>query len=212
MDPVLHPRIPPYLESLLGEYDEPDVLEMETLAAEREFPIVGRLCGSFLEVMALSVRAGRVFEFGSGFGYSAYWFSRAVGKDGEVICTEGDADNVALAESFLRRVGRWSQVTYHCGWAQEIFPGVEGDFDVIYNDANKEGYPGIWEQARGRIRPGGLYMADNTLWQGQVADPEGGGAQTLAIKRHNDVIFADPDFDSFLYPVRDGIVVARRKD
>ena len=55
-------------------------------------------------------------------------------------------------------------------------------------------------------------MADNTLWQGQVADPEGGGAQTLAIKRHNDVIFADPDFDSFLYPVRDGIVVARRKD
>jgi caffeoyl-CoA O-methyltransferase len=212
MTSILDPAITSYLESLHLREDNDVVLEMEALARERSFPIVGRLCGVFLEVMAGAVGARRVFEFGSGFGYSAYWFSRAVGPEGSVICTEAEEENVARAESFLRRAGRWDRVDYHCDWAQDVFARVEGDFDVIYNDANKEGYPEIWEMARERIRPGGLYIVDNTLWKGAVADAKADDDSTVAIRRHNLAVAEDPRFEFFLHPVRDGLITARRKE
>lgn len=200
-----------YLELLHANHDEPVLLEMEERARDLSFPIVGRLCGAFLEIMALAVAARRVFEFGSGFGYSAYWFTRAVGEEGEVICTEDDEENVRLAEDFLTRVDRWPTTTFHCGWAQEIFPAIEGDFDVIYNDANKEGYPEIWEMARSRIRPGGLYIADNAFLHGRALMPEGDDETGRVMNRHNALVAEDPAFDHFIYPVRDGVLVARRK-
>ena len=93
-------------------------------------------------------------------------------------------------------------------------PESEGEFDLIYNDVDKEQYPGAWELARVRIRPGGLYICDNVLWSGRVAelDPDDDyPAETEAIIRHNAMIYADPDFDTTIVPTRDGILVARRK-
>ena len=200
-----------YLELLHASHDEPVLVEMEERARDQSFPIVGRLCGAFLEVMTLAVGGKRVFEFGSGFGYSAYWFTRAVGESGEVICTEGDQENIVMAEAFLSRVGRWSNTVFHSGWAQEVFPTVEGDFDVIYNDADKTGYPGIWEMARSRIRPGGLYIADNAFLHGRALMPDGDDDAGRAMNRHNALVADDPDFDHFIYPVRDGVLVARRQ-
>ena len=79
-----------YLELARTEHDEPVLVEMETRAAEHGFPIVGRATGRFLELAARAVGARRVMELGSGYGYSAYWFARAVGPDGEVVCTDGE--------------------------------------------------------------------------------------------------------------------------
>lgn len=211
-----HPDVENYIFNCLKKHDEPVLLEMEQLAEERSFPIVGRLVGAFIEVLALTQGAKRVFEFGSGFGYSAYWFTRAVGSDGEVICTEGDEKNVKLAESFLSRVDRMKQTQYHTGWAQEIFPTIPGDFDIIYNDANKQGYPGIWTMAKDRIRPGGLYICDNTIWGGKVTkeklEDDKNPKWTSAIKEHNLLVANDPDFDFFFNPLRDGVLVARKKN
>src|ERR671914_53748 len=117
-DPV-DPRAERYMRKLAARHDEPVLLEMERLAEERRFPIVGRLVGELLEVLALSVGARAVAELGSGFGYSAYWFSRAVGPGGTVLCTDGDPANRDLAEGFLTRIGRWDRVAYHVGWAQD---------------------------------------------------------------------------------------------
>jgi caffeoyl-CoA O-methyltransferase len=91
-----------------------------------------------------------------------------------------------------------------------------GEFDIVYNDVLKPQYPETWLQAKDRVRPGGLYIADNVLWSGRVT-PEGGKDDnrkdhTEAIKRHNELIYADPNFDSFIHPVRDGLLVARKKD
>jgi predicted O-methyltransferase YrrM len=154
--PPVDPRIETYMRGLASRHDEPVLLEMEQLAAERHFPIINRLCGSALEVLALSIGAKTVFELGSGYGYSAYWFTRAVGEGGRVICTDGEPKNRDLAESFLTRTGRWSRVEFHLGWAQEVLQRTPGTFDIVYNDIDKEGYPEAWLLARDRVRPGGL--------------------------------------------------------
>lgn len=210
----VHPAVETYLARLAAASDTPVLLEMEQLAARLNFPIIGRLCGMFLKTMALSIGARRVFEFGSGYGYSAYWFAQAVGPEGRVLCTDGDADNAAKAEHFLRTARLWERVEFRTGWAQETFRSLSGEFDICYNDVDKGDYPEVWRLARDRIRPGGLYIADNVLWHGRVAvenpvDIVPGW--TEAILEHNRLIFGDPEFDAFVNPTRDGVIVARRK-
>lgn len=213
MFPILDPRIDAYLSKLNERYDDPVLLDMEALARANGFPIVGRLSGAFLEIMARTIGARTVFELGSGFGYSAWWFTRAVGPDGAVYCTDGDPRNRDQAEAFLTRAGRWDRVRYRTGMAQDILADTLGTFDIVYNDVDKPQYPETWLQARDRVRPGGLYIADNVLWSGRVT-PEGDDRAegTRAIQRHNELIVADPDFDSFIHPVRDGLIVARKRD
>ena len=97
------------------EHEEPVLVEMEARAAEHGFPIVGRATGRFLELAARAVGARRVMELGSGYGYSAYWFARAVGPDGEVVCTDGDPENARLAEDYLSTAGVWDRVRYRVG-------------------------------------------------------------------------------------------------
>lgn len=212
--PPVHPAIETYLMGLSGVADTSVLLDMEQHATRLNFPIIGRLCGMFLKAMALSVGARRVFEFGSGFGYSAYWFAQAVGPEGRVVCSDGNPDNVSQAASYLRAAELWERVDFRTGLAQDVFAATEGDFDICYNDVDKGDYPAIWRMARERIRPGGLYIADNVLWHGRVAvenpvDIVPGW--TEAIMEHNRLIFGDRDFDVFVNPTRDGVIVARRK-
>lgn len=209
---ILDPRVDTYLKSLNATQDDPVLLEMEERARVQGFPIVGRLCGAFLEAMALMIGAKSVFEMGSGYGYSAWWFTRAVGPGGTVWCTDGSQENRDLAEHYLTRAGRWDRVEYRVGWAQEALKTAEGTFDIVYNDVSKPQYPETWLLARHRIRPGGLYICDNVLWSGRVTeDAYDGSESSEAIRQHNERIFDDPEFGSFIYPVRDGLLVARRK-
>ncbi len=210
----VNPAIEDYMRSLVGQTDHPVLAEMEAVAKENNFPIVGRLVGMFLETLAKTVNAKRIFEFGSGYGYSAYWFAKAVGTDGQVICTDGDAHNKEKAEQYLRSAGLSERVDFRTGLAQEIFTQTEGPFDICYNDVDKGDYPEVWQMAKDRVRPGGLYIADNVLWHGRVAvekyvDIVPGW--TEAILEHNRLIFKDPEFDAFINPTRDGVVVARKK-
>src|SRR5262245_8091752 len=202
------------MRSLLVRYDEPTLLEMEAEGKERGFPIIGRLVGVTVELLARSIGARRVFELGSGFGYSAYWFSRAVGMEGEVHCTEGDPDNEAKALGYLAGAGLGEPIRWHVGDAVTNLNAVEGSFDVVYNDIDKEGYPDAWRAARQRVRVGGLYVCDNVLWSGAVADPKGGhgraGKNNSAILEHNRLIAEDEGFVSSIVPTRDGVFVALR--
>jgi caffeoyl-CoA O-methyltransferase len=208
------PAIENYMCGLLGRTDAPVLHEMEALAAQRNFPIVGRLVGVFLESLAKSIDATSVFEFGSGYGYSAYWFARAVGPQGRVVCTDGDSLNRFQAEHFLKAAGLWERIDFHTGLAQDIFTRTDELFDICYNDVDKSDYPEVWRLAKDRIRPGGLYIADNVLWYGRVALDEFTDIMpgwTEAIREHNELIFNDPDFDAYINPTRDGVIVARKK-
>jgi predicted O-methyltransferase YrrM len=209
-DPV-DQRAERYMRQLSGRHDEPVLLEMEQLGHERNFPIIDRLVGELVEVLALSIGATTVFEMGSGYGYSAYWFTRAVGPSGKVICTDSDPLNRDLAERFLSRTGRWDRVEYQVSIAQNALGRTPGAFDIVYNDIDKQDYPEAWQLARERVRPGGLYICDNVLWSGRVAEVDNDSATTQAIRRHNELVYADPNFDACLIPTRDGVLVARRR-
>jgi caffeoyl-CoA O-methyltransferase len=206
---VVDPRIEEYMRSLLSRYDEPTLLEMEAYAAERNFPIVGRLVGVTLELHARSVGARRVFELGSGFGYSAYWFARAVGPRGEVHCTDGDPKNEPSAIEYLSRAGVADPIRWHVGDALEGFASVDGEFDVVFSDIDKDGYPDAWRAVRDRLRVGGLYLCDNSLSYG------GGSVLTdgewpAAIREHNALIAKDERYVSVINPTRQGLLVAMR--
>jgi predicted O-methyltransferase YrrM len=208
---IVDPRIESYLRSLQVRHDDPVLLAMEAEGERRGFPIVGRTVGVTLEVLARSVGARRVFELGSGFGYSAFWFARAVGPDGEVHCTDGDPANAEAGRAYLRDAGFAERVTYHVGDAVTMLAGVGGTFDVVYDDIDKHGYPQAWRAARDRIRPGGLYLCDNVLWAGRVPDDgEPADDVTDAIREHNAEIAADDRFLCSIVPIRDGVMVALR--
>src|SRR5215203_5415377 len=195
------------------EHEEPVLVEMETQAAEHGFPIVGRATGRLLELAARAVGARRVIELGSGYGYSAYLFARAVGPDGEVVCTDGDPENARLAEEYLKTAGMWDRVRYRVDDALGEFAEEAGDFDVVYCDVDKDGYPDCWRAARDRIRVGGLWLCDNTLWSGYVAtgtDREGLSGYTAFIREHNRLVAEDPRYVGSIVPIRDGVMTALR--
>ena len=210
---IVDPRVEAYMEERLRRFDEPVLLEMEAHAEERGFPIVGRNVGVTLEVLARSVEAKRIMELGSGFGYSAYWHARAVGSDGEVHLTDGDPENATKAADYLKRAGLAERVEFHVGDAVTVLDSLEDEFDVIFNDIDKDGYPAAWRAASERVRLGGLYVCDNVLWYGRVAvdDPDDTRPRyTEAVLEHNRLIAEDERYVSTIVPTRDGVMVAIR--
>jgi len=221
VDPLLPREVDGYLVELVkAQFADQVLTEMEIRADDAGFPIVGRAVGRFLELQARAIGARRIVELGSGFGYSAYFFAGAVGDDGEVVCTDTDPDNARLAETYLRRAGRWAPVRYHVGDALEGLATVEGELDVVYCDIDKQGYPAAWAAAAERLRVGGMFLCDNVLWDGRVAglapadeDDEVAAARAavtddiVAMSRE---IASDPRYVSSLAPIRDGVLVALR--
>lgn len=211
---IVSAEVEAYVAGLLERRTEPVLAEMEAEAARRGFPIVGRHVGVTLELLARAIGAQRMIELGSGFGYSAYWFARAVGDRGEVHCTDGDPENARKAADYLSRAGLSKPVVYHVGEAVGILrEEVEGTFDLVYCDIDKDGYPDAWLAAGDRIRVGGLYVCDNVLWYGRVtnADVEDDRPElTEAIREHNRLIAEDDRYLSSVLPIRDGVMVAMR--
>jgi caffeoyl-CoA O-methyltransferase len=207
---IVDERIEEYLRGLYDDGD-PVRLEMEELGHKRRFPIVGPLVGRHLGVLARAIGARRVFELGSGYGYSALHFARAVGEGGVVHCTELDADNVRLAEGFLGRAGVWGRVTYHREEATAALRRVGGTWDIVYNDIDKDGYPDVVDLAHAHLRPGGLFLTDNVLWSGRVlAGEDDGSAATAGVKEFTRRLFGHSGFLTTIDPVRDGLAVALR--
>lgn len=208
---IVNEDVERYMRGLLDRYDEPVLLEMEARAKEHGFPIVQRHVGVTLETLARSIGAQRVFELGSGYGYSAYWFARAAA---EVHCTDGDPENATLAEAFLTRAGLWQRVQFHVSDAVTALDATEGEFDIVYCDIDKHGYPDAWRAARARVRIGGFYICDNVLWSGRVTEePPRNDVRpgwTEAIREHNSLIADDPDYIGSILPIRDGVMVALR--
>ena len=204
---IVHPEIDRYLHELSNPRD-PILREMEVLAAERSFPIVGPQVGRILALLARAIGARRVIELGSGFGYSAYWFARAVGPAGQVVLTETAAENAALAREFLGRGGLADRVRIEVGDALEIIDRIGGQFDVVFNDVDKEQYPRVLERAAAALRPGGLLISDNMLWFGTVLEPRPEQESTRGVQELTRRLYASDEFETVLLPVRDGVTVS----
>jgi predicted O-methyltransferase YrrM len=204
---IIHPEIERYLHELANPRD-PVLREMEVVAAERSFPIVGPQVGRLLYLLARCIGARRVIELGSGFGYSAYWFARAVGPQGQVVLTEGSPDRAAEARDFLERGGLASRVRVEVGDALEILERLGGQYDIVFNDIDKEDYPRVLEPAAAALRPGGLLISDNMLWFGTVLESGDVQPTTRGVQELTRRLYASEEFETVLIPLRDGVSVS----
>src|SRR5216684_6315406 len=160
-----------YLYSLLPARDEV-LAEMEAAAAERNIPIVGPAVGRILHQLALISGAKTVFEMGSAIGYSTIWWARAVGDGGRVIYTDGDRKKADEARGYFDRAGVSGRITLKTGDALELLSEEKGEYDIIFNDIDKEDYPRVYKLVLPRLRKGGLFVTDNVLWSGRVAQKD----------------------------------------
>ena len=204
---IVDPDIDRYLHELANPQD-PILREMELLGAERNFPIVGPAVGQLLFVLARSASALRVIELGSGFGYSAYWFAKAVGPEGLVLLTENSPELAAEAHRFLERGGLESRTRIEIGDALQIIDHAGGEFDIVFNDVDKERYPEVLERAAAALRPGGLLISDNMLWYGTVLETRPDQASARGVKQLLQLLYDAPEFDTTLIPLRDGLTVS----
>jgi predicted O-methyltransferase YrrM len=200
---IVNPNIEEYLKKLIPVEDEV-LKEMEKLGEERGFPIIGPVVGRLLYQIAIMIGAKRVFEMGSGFGYSAYWFAKAVGDDGEVVFTELSQKNAQLAKDFFKRGGVDRKVQIHVGDALEILEETEGEFDIIFNDIDKEYYPIVVDKAYKKLRHGGLFITDNVLWFGRVLTDDS-SPSTKGVKEFTRLLFSEKGFFTTIIPIRDGV-------
>ena len=207
---IVDPHVESYIASLDGQAD-PVLAAIETLAARKSFPIIGRHAGSFLAFLARCIGARRVLELGSGYGYSALWFARALPEDGTIACTDLSRDNRDLAMNFFHTAGMEKRISFHVGDALVYARTQKGPFDIILNDIDKESYPASVDIAVPLLRSGGLFITDNTLWNGKVADEKATDAATRAIRSFNQAVFARVDLESLLIPLKDGLTVCRKK-
>jgi len=203
---IVFPHIEKYLESLETTRDAV-LIEMERQAQAGDFPIVGPLVGRMLCLLAKSIGARGIMELGSGFGYSAYWFARALPEDGELILTEGSAQNMAQAREFFRQGGVRCRARFEVGDAFEILDRLPGDFDIIFNDVDKEQYPTAFHRAIPRVRRGGYFITDNMLWGGRVVN-DALHPTTRGVLELTRLLFHAPNLYTLILPIRDGVSVS----
>ena len=199
-----------YLYSMLPKRDAV-LAEMEDYATEHKLPIVGPAVSCVLQQLAIMINARTVFELGSAIGYSTIWWAQAVGEKGRVIYTDGDSRNAERARSYFARAGVSNRVTLHIGDALEVLSEQKQEFDIIFNDVDKEDYPRVLRLVAPRLRKGGLFITDNVLWSGRVAEKNPTDARTKAILEFNRKLYDSKEFYTTLLPIRDGLGVALKK-
>lgn len=199
-----------YLYSMLPKRDEV-LAEMEDYAGKHNVPIVGPAVAGVLHQLAVMINAKTVFELGSAIGYSTIWWAQAVGEKGRVVYTDGDAKNAERARRYFDRAGVSSRITLHTGDALEVLSEQKQQFDIIFNDVDKEDYPRVLRLVSPRLRKGGLFITDNVLWSGRVAQKNPKEAQTKAILEFNRLLYSSEDFFTTILPIRDGLAVALKK-
>jgi predicted O-methyltransferase YrrM len=148
---------------------------------------------------------------GSAIGYSTIWWARAVGGKGRVIYTDGDAKNTERARRYFERAGVADRITLHTGDALEVLSEQKQQYDIIFNDVDKEDYPRVLRLVSRRLRKGGLFITDNVLWSGKVTQKNPKEASTKAILEFNRQLYKSDDFYTTILPIRDGLAVALKK-
>jgi predicted O-methyltransferase YrrM len=202
---IVDPLIDEYLGRLVGSPD-PVEAEMRRYADEREgFPHVGPLVGAFLQQLALVTQARRVFEVGSGFGYSAFWFARGLAPGGTVTLTDWSRDNLDRARDYLGRAGLQDRCRFEPAGDGHAALEREGPgLDLIFFDQEKADYPRGLALALPKLRPGGLIIADNVLWGGAVARGENDPA-TAGLREFLRLVHGSEGLVSTVLPLRDGL-------
>jgi predicted O-methyltransferase YrrM len=207
-------ELPPRLEAI--------ITEIEKVAKDEGIPVIGRLEGTIIQMLATlrGERATRVLELGTAIGYSALWLAHALPEGGKVTSIELDPERAARAADFIDRAGFADRVEIIVGDLFEVLPSL-GVYDLIFQDVMKHRYFGgdpalateLLRLTKSHLEVDGILMIDNAFCGGGVVsgDIDQPSNELAGVRRMNEVLAHDPDFASVIVPVRDGLWVARRK-
>ena len=210
------PLIPDYLMEYLDSLVPARPAEMQAMEAharEINFPIIGPTCGYLCYQVARLIDAKRIFELGSGYGYSTAWFAKAVRENGggEVFHVVWDEELSQQARQHLAALDYDGMIRYHVAEAVQTLRDTPGPFDLIFNDINKDGYAASLPVIAEKLRPGGVLIVDNMLWSGRVFEKGDKSPETASIRKLTELLTHSPDWIVSLAPVRDGVVVAYKR-
>lgn len=204
--------VPEVIERYCTENMTPESPLLRELVAETyartAFPQmqVGHLEGAFLRMLVRLIRAKRVLEIGTFTGYSSLAMAEGLPADGKLITCDIDPQVTEIAKKYWSRSPHGKKIELKLGHALETLKTIEGPFDLVFIDADKENYINYWESCMPKTRSGGLLVADNVLWSGNVLDPE--DRTDRAIVEFNRHVHDDERVEVVMLPVRDGITLA----
>jgi caffeoyl-CoA O-methyltransferase len=213
MTDITDPEIEAYAEA----HTSPEApLLVELAEATRKFSemsgmMVGRLEGRFLKMLVAASHARRVLEVGTFTGYSALSMAEALPADGELITCELNERHAEMARSFIARSPYRDRIRVAMGRGIDTMAGLEGPFDFVFIDADKPSYGAYYERALELVAANGLIAIDNMLWSGRPLDPSDQSESTTSIRELNDFIAADPRVECVLLPIRDGVMLIRKR-
>ena len=202
-------RVGDYISGLFAQEDELLVSLREDADRSGLPPIsVSADEGRLLQVLLTAIRARRVLEVGTLGGYSAIWMARALPEDGELLSIEIEPKHAEFARRYVERAGLRGRIEVRVGRALDVLPSLDGErFDAVFIDADKEPMPTYFDWAVRLLRPGGLIIADNTLWGGKVYDASERDEKTAAVREFNRRMATDPRVLSILVPTHDGVAI-----
>src|SRR6266498_2787354 len=213
----LPPHLHEYLDSLVPPRP-PEMQAMEAYAKQTNFPIIGPASGYFCYQVARMIGARRVFELGSGYGYSTAWFARAVQENlalsgaerggGTVYHVVWDDQLSQKARGHLGALGYGEIVRYHVGEAVAALRAADGPFDLIFNDIDKHRYPASLPVIAEKLRPGGVLIIDNMLWHGNIFDAADHSADTEGAREYTQLITPHDARTARPGVILDGLIVA----
>ncbi|HMC56427.1 MAG TPA: O-methyltransferase [Gemmatimonadaceae bacterium] len=208
---LIAPRVSAYLESLVAKRP-PELARMERIAKKADFPIIGPAVGQLCYTLARATAARRIFELGSGFGYSTAWFARAVAENGGGVVRHvvWDEELSQRARGHLDALGFANVVQYTVGEAVATLRAEHGEFDIIFNDIDKSGYPASLAVIETKLRVGGLLITDNLLWSGRIFDARDRSKNTDGVRKLTRLVTRSPRWSATIVPIRDGVLVATR--
>lgn len=214
MSKIVAPQIESYLASLNRLSD--DVLaSVAAQGAVKNLPLIDAEVGAFLHVLARAVGARRILEIGTAIGYSGIWLARALPADGLLLTIEIDQQRAELARENFRKAGVSERANVMVGNAAHLLHKVAGPFDFMFQDGDKLQYEPLLDRLVNLLRPGGVLVTDNVLWDGEVVPgfvdpPVRRDEDTRAIANYNQRLASHPRLITTTVPLRDGLTIAMR--
>ena len=212
MGQIVPDAVERYLSGLNRQVDGV-LADLARVGTAQGVPIIDAEVGALLQVLARAVGARRILEIGTAIGYSGIWLARALPDDGVLLTMEKDPERAGVARDNFERAGVGRRASVIVGDAQRMIAKVSGPFDLIFQDGDKHLYTPLLDRLHALLRPGGLLVTDNVLWNGEVVpgftnQPQRDAAEARAIAEYNERLNSHPGFITATIPLRDGLAVA----
>jgi predicted O-methyltransferase YrrM len=205
------------LEQYIEQHSTPEDPILEDLYRQTHIRFLnpnmvsGHLQGKFLEFISRMISPMNILEIGTFTGYSAICLSRGLEPGGKLITIELNDELTDFAQSYFIRAGAEKKIIQMTGRAQDIIPGLDTMFDLVFIDADKREYVEYYKMIIGKVKPGGFILADNVLWGGQVTDEDTNDPQTRGIINFNEMVQNEANIENIILSLRDGLMLIRKK-